>query len=139
MRPRHRFRTIVACVIAAATFSALAIEQAVAANCGLTYYEARAVGLVAQDNDSTAKFIEFNGDDAKALAGLLYASQPEPDVKIDHVLVIERANSDFVKVALVANGCVFRFVNTSEQEWVKWRQAALGSITSDHRTTDGEL
>jgi hypothetical protein len=100
-------------------------DQPVASPCALTYEAARNRGESSAAHQDHARFTEFAGDEAAVLLEAINNAPPRSHLVADHILVLERPDSDSVKVALVNHDCVTNWTTMSEKDWRKLKVAAL--------------
>lgn len=123
-----------ASVAACAAFLTLALfdvavvaeDQPVAPPCALTYEAARETGENRAATQDHTKFMDFAAAEAAALLKAINETPPRSHLIADHILVLDRPDSDSVKVALFSRDCVTVGTTMNEEAWRKLKAAAIG-------------
>jgi hypothetical protein len=69
--------------------------------------------------------MDFAGADATVLLEAINDAPPRSHLTADHILVLERPDSDSVKIALVSHDCVTNWTTMSEEDWRRLKVAAI--------------
>ena len=123
-----------ASVAACASFLAIALfeaavaaeDQPVAPPCALTYEAARETGENLAATQDHTRFMDFAGAAAVALLKAINETPPRSQLIADHILVLERPDSDNVKIALFSRDCVTVGTTMNEESWRKLKTAVIG-------------
>lgn len=98
-----------------------------AAECALTYDQARAAGIAAQWAGAPAKYSEFSGEAASALMRTLAPGYSSARVNVDRLLVTEPSDEDVVRIGVVLHDCVVGVASFDQRHWRELRALTFGA------------
>jgi hypothetical protein len=110
------------------SFVALAAEaQSDTPACAMTYAHARMIGESRAEADNRTRFSDFGGADAAAILKAINDGPPPRRVFIgERILVLEKLDSDNVRLVLFVGDCASVGTTMNENDWRKLKAIAFG-------------